>query len=174
MACQVPEHTPPGPSPRQCRSATPRVPALIAVSLEQRITATANIKTAYQQGPPQTDHSIFESRTTKSPRHRRRLLGGELLWRQYRNSLDLKQRTRTRELRHADRSAGWRRRLVHVLVAYLAVMRDVRANVYDVIVEFDYPLEASADRCQRRFDVSDLTSPSISRKPKRPPRSSRA
>src|SRR5262245_57938201 len=30
---------PPGPSPRQCRSATPRAPTLIAVLIEQRITA---------------------------------------------------------------------------------------------------------------------------------------
>src|SRR5262245_27841405 len=32
-------------------------------------------------------------------------------------------------------------------------MRDARANVDDVVVELDHLLEASADRCQRRFDV---------------------
>jgi len=36
--------------------------------LEQRVTAAANIKTAYASGPPQTNRSIFDSRAMKSPR----------------------------------------------------------------------------------------------------------
>jgi hypothetical protein len=53
--------------PRQARTAVP---------LEQRITAAANIKTAYQPGRPQSDRSIFDSRATKSPR----LSVGKLGW----------------------------------------------------------------------------------------------
>jgi hypothetical protein len=44
--------------------------------LEQRITAAANIKTAYASGPRQTDRSIFDSRAMKSPR----LFVGKLGW----------------------------------------------------------------------------------------------
>jgi hypothetical protein len=47
-----------------------------AMSLEQRITAAANIKTAYASGPPQIDRSIFDSRAMKSPR----LSVGKLGW----------------------------------------------------------------------------------------------
>jgi hypothetical protein len=44
--------------------------------LEQRVTAAANIKTAYASGPPQTNRSIFDSRAMKSPR----LSVGKLGW----------------------------------------------------------------------------------------------
>src|SRR5262245_33854754 len=37
-------------------------------AMEQRITAAANIRTAYERGPPQTYRSIFDSRVKKSPR----------------------------------------------------------------------------------------------------------
>jgi hypothetical protein len=53
--------------PRQARTAVP---------LGQQITAAANIKTAYERGPQQTERSIFESRATKSPR----LSVGKLGW----------------------------------------------------------------------------------------------
>jgi len=41
--------------------------ARTAMPLEQRVTAAANIKTAYASGPPQTNRSIFDSRAMKSP-----------------------------------------------------------------------------------------------------------
>jgi len=50
--------------------------ARTAMPVEQRITAAANIKTAYASGPPQTDRSIFDSRAMKSPR----LSVGKLGW----------------------------------------------------------------------------------------------
>src|SRR5262249_1320203 len=50
--------------------------ARTAMPLEQRITSAANIKTAYERGPPQTDRSIFDSPAMKSPR----LSVGKLGW----------------------------------------------------------------------------------------------
>src|SRR5262249_48471823 len=38
-----------------------------AMPVEQRLTAAASIKPAYERGRPQTDRSIFDGRAMKSP-----------------------------------------------------------------------------------------------------------
>src|ERR1700692_3903714 len=73
--------------------------------------------------------------------------------RQYRDGLDLEQRAGTRQLRHTDCGAGRRRSRVHVLVAHLAVMREIGADIDDIVVELDDMLKPGADRGERRLYV---------------------
>ncbi len=75
------------------------------------------------------------------------------LRRQDRDRFHLEQRAGAGELRHADGGAGGRGGGVDVFVAHLAVVRDVGADVDDVVVELDHVLEAGADRGERELHV---------------------
>jgi hypothetical protein len=60
-----------------------------------------------------------------------------LFRRQYRDGFDLEQRAGARQLMHTDRGAGRRRNRVHVLVPHFTVMREIDADIDDIVVEFD-------------------------------------
>src|SRR3984893_17120855 len=77
------------------------------------------------------------------------------LWRQDSNRLNLKQGAGTRQLRHPDRGACWRRRRVDVFVTHLAVMRDVGANVQNISIKLDDVGEACADKIQSRLHIPE-------------------
>src|SRR3954469_5210705 len=72
---------------------------------------------------------------------------------QNRDRLDLKQRTRARQRRNADRSARRRRRHVEVAVAHFAEGADVARDVDQVIVDLDDVLELGTDRGERILQV---------------------
>src|SRR5262249_50529291 len=78
---------------------------------------------------------------------------GPLFRWQDRNRLDLEQRARPRQLRHADRGARRRRRGVEILVANIPEVHDVLADIDDVVVDLDQMIEADADRRERGFEV---------------------
>src|SRR5262245_13245135 len=71
--------------------------------------------------------------------------------RQHHHGLDLEQRARAGELRHADRGARRRRRHIEVAVAHLAEGADVLADVDDVVVDLDDVLRLGADGIERGF-----------------------
>src|SRR5206468_1553837 len=56
-------------------------------------------------------------------------------------------------LRHANSGAGWGCCRVHILVPHLTVVREVRADVDNIVVELDDVPKTRADRSQRSFHI---------------------
>src|SRR6516165_9027612 len=73
---------------------------------------------------------------------------GPSLRRQHHDCLDFEQGAWPRELRHANRRTRWRGGRVDELVAHLAIMRDIGADIDDVEVELDDIGESRANGIQ--------------------------